>query len=223
MIPRVKVFYGSLSNNNTGDAKFPCSVVMVSGHLGTYSAGCMFFERAWPALLVGADYAYAYLCKNFLDKQNSGVYWSMAQEGKPVGSWKQIYGEAFTAYGRSEFASAVAEFRNRKVARAIMDIAALAIFNLMETNERDWQLEGYCEALSVNRLAIADTKLSPVDIDCDKSMNTNLYVMEAWTSLLRAVKLPYPQFTTLHDRVYSFLGKPYYCNYRTYFGIGLSP
>jgi hypothetical protein len=84
MIPRAKVFYGSLSNNNTGDAKFPRSVVMVSRHLGTYSAVARFLKE--PALLVGADYAYAYLCKNFLDKQNSGVYWSMAQDGKPVGS-----------------------------------------------------------------------------------------------------------------------------------------
>jgi 4-O-beta-D-mannosyl-D-glucose phosphorylase len=195
-------FYGNLNNNNAGDARCPRSVVMVSRHLWTYSAAARFLKE--PALLAGADYAYVYLCKTFFDKRHGGVYWTVAQDGKPVDSRKQIYGEAFAVYGLSEFASAVAEFRSKDAAETILD-AALVIFNLLETHARDHQFKGYCEALGADWSVIADTKLSPVDIDCDKSMNTNLHVMEAWTSLLRAVKLLRPQCVALRDTIRSSL------------------
>jgi mannobiose 2-epimerase len=171
-------FYGSLNNNNLGDAKLPRSIVMVSRHLWVYSAAACFLKE--PALLAGADYAYAYLCKHFLDKQNGGMYWSVAQDGKLTDSRKQTYGEAFAVYGLSEFASAVAELQNRDAARVMIDIA-LALFNLLETHARDSELGGYYEALSADWSLIVNTKLSPIDRDCDKSMNTNVHVMEAWT------------------------------------------
>jgi mannobiose 2-epimerase len=58
-------------------------------------------------------------------------------------------------------------------------------FDLLERYARDRKLGGYFEALSADWKPTSDRTLSPVDIDCDKSMNTNLHVLEALTNLYR--------------------------------------
>jgi 4-O-beta-D-mannosyl-D-glucose phosphorylase len=179
-------FYGALDNNNNGDADAPRSVVMTARHLWTYSAASRFLKE--PALLAGADYAYAYLAKNYFDKQNKGVYWSVGPDGKPVDARKQIYGEAFAIYGLSEYACALWDFNRVPDSDAALE-AALTIFEALETYARDRTHDGYYEALSANWQNIEDKRLSPGDMNCEKSMNTNLHVLEALTSLLRTVKL----------------------------------
>ncbi len=177
-------FYGALDNDNAGDASIPRSIVMASRHLWTYSATARFLKE--PGLLCAADYAYAFL-KRFFDTECGGVYWMVTRDGTPIEKRKQIYGQAFAVYGLSEYATAVAEYRNAAAAVPIID-EALAVFYMMEKHALDTQYGGYWEAFGADWSVIKDTKLSSVDIDCDKSMNTNLHVMEAWTCLLRTVR-----------------------------------
>lgn len=53
-------------------------------------------------------------------------------------------------------------------------------------------LDGYIEAASRDWTPTADLKLSEKDIDCAKSMNTNLHVLEAYTALHRNLPAVHP-------------------------------
>jgi len=61
------------------------------------------------------------------------------------------------------------------------------LYELLELHARDPILGGYVEARARDWSPTVDLKLSAKDIDCDKSMNTNLHVMEALTSLHRSI------------------------------------
>jgi mannobiose 2-epimerase len=77
---------------------------------------------------------------------------------------------------------------------------ALGLFALLERYALDRENGGYFEALSQNWKPTDDRKLSPVDLDCEKSMNTNLHVLEAYTNLLRTGMFLYPPGTGAGDR-----------------------
>lgn len=69
---------------------------------------------------------------------------------------------------------------------------ALELFNLMETYARDSEDGGYIEARAKNWKPTNDMILSPKDMNCPKSMNTNLHVMEAYTNLYRTLPVVFP-------------------------------
>jgi mannobiose 2-epimerase len=59
------------------------------------------------------------------------------------------------------------------------------MFDLLERHARDRVDGGYLEALTRSWGPLADTALSDKDLSVPKSMNTNLHVLEAYTTLLR--------------------------------------
>ncbi len=184
-------FYGSLDNDSIGDALASRSVVMTSRHLWAYSAASRLLND--PSWLEMADYAYSAIMKDFVDPQYGGVYWSVKSDGTPDVSKKQIYGEAFAMYALSEYACA----RNNSASLE----TAFSIYNLLEKRARDAVSGGYTEALSRAWTTTGDLKLSDKDIDCDKSMNTNLHVMEALTCFHRALKIMKPKAHEILARV----------------------
>lgn len=188
-------FYGALDNDNVPDAKEWRSIVMVSRYLWSYSAAARLFGE--PSYLGMADDAFRYMMRTFFDSLNGGMYWSVSSDGKPLLARKQVYGEAFSIYALSEYAAAVKELRCKEnQSRRIMD-QALALFALLERFARDRVDGGYAEALAEDWSATKETSLSPKDIDCEKSMNTNLHVMEAYTNLHRTLSVVYPE--KLHE------------------------
>ena len=96
----------------------------------------------------------------------------------PYNAEKQVYGNAFALYGLSEYAAVT---KNKDAEQM-----ALSLFDLLEKKARDWENGGYFEAFARDWSPISETRLSPKDINCDKSMNTNLHVMEAYSNLYRA-------------------------------------
>jgi len=178
-------FYGFLGNDNVGDPTVSRSVVMTSRHLWTYSAAARTLgDRAYLKM---ADYAYAALIKDFIDPVHGGVFWSVKPDGSPDVSKKQIYGEAFAMYAFAEYSAALCEIRSDKPGSLRAIETALSIYELLESHARDMHLGGYVEARARDWGPTADLRLSEKDIDCVKSMNTNLHVMEALTSLHRAI------------------------------------
>ncbi len=199
-------FYGAIGNDNRGDPSEWRGIVMVSRFLWTYSAAARFLKDGPATDLEGRDMkdrayscmemaskACAYMMKSFLDTHNGGMYWSVRPDGSPLVTRKQVYGNAFALYALSEYAAAIKEvLGNESSARPIMD-SALWLFGLLEDKARDSRDGGYWEALGEDWSPTKETKLSDKDIDCDKSMNTNLHVMEAYTNLYRNLPLVYPE------------------------------
>ncbi len=212
--PGFEGFFGSIDNSNTPDKDCPRSIVMTSRFLWTYSAVARYTKDAH--YLEMADFAYEAIVQKYLDGQNGGVYWSVTPDGRPDVSKKQIYGEAFCIYGLSEYAAAVKELRegevspcaptssvatpsagdtpatppsaHQLVSQRAMNLA-VSIYNLLEQHALDPAYGGYLEACARDWSPTDDMILSPKDMNCPKSMNTNLHVMEAYTNLYRTLQV----------------------------------
>jgi 4-O-beta-D-mannosyl-D-glucose phosphorylase len=200
-------FYGTLDNNDAVDAAAPRSLVMTARHLWTYSAAARFLKDA--SWLPTALYAYRYLTGPYLDEERGGFYWAVTREGGAAFPRKQIYGEAFAIYALSEYALALHDFypdgKGAPVAAADVLQTALDVWKLLEQHARDPEKGGYVEALSRDWRPVADSTLSPKDINCDKSMNTNLHILEAFTALYKAVVLLSSTDVELRESVHESL------------------
>jgi mannobiose 2-epimerase len=183
-------FFGAIDNDNKCDPNEWRGIVMVSRFLWSYSAAARLYKKT--KYLDMADYAYQYMFHHFFDTLHGGMCWAVKADGDVLDSRKQIYGDAFSIYAISEYAAALHEVRKLDYpAQVVMD-KALALYTMMEKFAKDPVAGGYCEALNEDWTPTKDTKLSPKDIDCDKSMNTNLHVMEAYTNLYRNLPVVYP-------------------------------
>ncbi len=183
-------YWGRIGGDNVGDGAEPRSVVMTARHLWTYSAASVCLSD--PSLLDAARWAYDALVGQFLDADYGGVYWSVAPNGLPAVTKKQVYGEAFTLYGLAEYAAALLRHEECREGALRPDPTeplrrALDLFCLLELHARDPIAGGYVEARGRDWAPTEDLKLSDKDIDCEKSMNTNLHVMESLTALHRTL------------------------------------
>lgn len=190
-------FWGTINGDNVGDPRESRSVVMTARHLWAYSAAAS--SLADPAWLEHAHWAYKALTGPFLDREFGGMFWSVTPDGKAGVVKKQVYGEAFAIYGLSEYAGALLSYgdslRNSTLSGSLSGYPvpeeplrlALELFELLELHARDHLYGGYVEARSRDWSLTRDLKLSNNDMDCDKSMNTNLHVMEAFTTLHRTL------------------------------------
>jgi len=124
-----------------------------------------------------ADLAMDVLYDKFYDTANGGVFWLVDSGGKPLDTKKHIYNQAFAVYALAE--------RYRSAGDGLALRSAINIYETIERYAYDKTHGGYIDAKSVEWLDITDTSLSPKDINCAKTMNTNLHIMEAYTNLSR--------------------------------------
>lgn len=217
-------FYGEIDNENNCNPKCERSIVMTSRFLWTYSAIARVTKN--PDFLKMADFAYNIIIAKYFDKKHNGVYWSVLPNGKPKVQKKQIYGEAFCCYGLSEYAAANKELREGGESLPLASAAdassatpsngeapvtppvseqamnhALDIYNLLEKYARDPDEGGYVEARARNWKYTKDMILSAKDMNCPKSMNTNLHVMEAYTNLYRTLPVVFPDAKPVRQEV----------------------
>lgn len=192
-------FFGKIDNDNVQDAECQRSIVMTSRFLWTYSAVARFTKDA--KYLAMADFAYKVIIEKYFDKENDGVYWSIMPDGTPKVDKKQIYGEAFCCYGLSEYAAAVQELKKDEELAATAMNKALDIYNLLENHALDKENGGYIEACAKDWSKTNDMILSPKDMNCPKSMNTNLHVMEAYTNLYRTLPVVFADSKSIQSEV----------------------
>ena len=168
-------FYGEVTNDNqpvTGAVK---GSVLNARILWSFSAAYNLNKN--PAYLHAAKRALNYINQYFIDKANGGVYWSVAANGAPADTKKQIYALAFTIYGLAEYYKATAD--NESLATAI------SLFNAIEKYSYDSSRGGYFEAFTMDWQPIEDLRLSDKDANEKKTMNTHLHILEAYTNLYR--------------------------------------
>lgn len=195
-------FFGEIDNNNHQNDKIERSIVMTSRFLWTYSAVARYAKD--KSFLEMAHFAYKVISEKYFDKQNGGVFWSVMPDGTPKVTKKQIYGEAFCCYGLSEYAAALKELETSvefvQLSEKVMN-EALDLYYLLENHALDKLQGGYIEACAIDWNKTDDMILSPKDMNCPKSMNTNLHVMEAYTNLYRTVSVVFSDAKSLQREI----------------------
>jgi len=168
-------FRGQIANDLTVDPHAQKGLILNARILWTFAKAFSVYKT--PVYLAAARRAYEYLCRYFWDYEFGGVYWMLDYAGVPVDTKKRVYGQAFTIYALAEYGHATGELEaTDRAMRLVEQIEAVghddANRGYFETYERDWTLA-------------VDQRLSDVDMDEKKSMNTHLHLLEAYATLLR--------------------------------------
>jgi mannobiose 2-epimerase len=179
-------FYGALTNDLQVHDEVPRSSVFCARMLWTYSAAYRLIRV--PEYLEMARWAYEDLRNRFWDAEYEGLFWQV--DGFHNGAnpalllkhednlqRKHHYAQAFGIYGLTEYYRVTAEPQALAMAQRL--------FGLLEEHAYDPVMGGYIEGSSRTWEALEDMRLSERDLNCRKSMNTMLHVLEAYTNLLR--------------------------------------
>ena len=142
-----------------------------------------FFSNAYTllkdeSLLKEADHGYAFLKDHCIDKENGGIYWFMNYDGTPLDTTKHTYNQAFCIYALSSYYEASGK-------KEALDLAK-QLFHMIEEKCTDDQ--GYLEAFTRDFQPESNEKLSENGVLAEKTMNTLLHVLEAYTELYRVSK-----------------------------------
>ncbi len=168
-------FRGQIANDLTIDPRAPKGLILNARILWTFAKAFSVYRD--PVYLATARRAYDYLVRSFWDWEFGGVYWMLDYEGRPIDTKKRIYGQAFTVYAMAEFAHASGDGEALE--------RAMRVVERIEAAALDPAHGGYFETYECNWTLAADQRLSDVDMDEKKSMNTHLHLLEAYATVLR--------------------------------------
>jgi mannobiose 2-epimerase len=169
-------FYGETDFYGKPDKTASRGCILNSRILWTFSAAYRILGD--DAYKTYAQRARDYLSSAFLDTKHGGLYWLVDHAGKTLDTRKQFYNIAFGIYALSEHYLATGD-------RSSLELAT-ALFEAIERYGLDPAAGGYIEACNREWRGIDDFRLSGKDLNCPKSMNTNLHVLEAYTNLVHA-------------------------------------
>ena len=168
-------FRGQVANDLTIDPFAPKGLILNARILWTFSkAFSVYGEEVYRQT---ARRAYDYITQHFWDTEFNGVYWLVDYLGRPVETKKRIYGQAFSVYALAEY------YRTTGDRDALT--RALTIYECIESASHDSLHGGYFETYERDWTLAHEQRLSAVDMDEKKSMNTHLHLLEAYANLLR--------------------------------------
>jgi mannose/cellobiose epimerase-like protein (N-acyl-D-glucosamine 2-epimerase family)/predicted GH43/DUF377 family glycosyl hydrolase len=173
-------FFGLVRNDGSRDERSPKGLVMHSRFLWAYSAA--YRRYGTVAYREAARSARDFLCGALYDAEAGGFWWAVDADGVPLRREKLVYGQAFAIYGLAEWFAATAD-------REALELA-LETWGLLESRARDRAAGGYFEACDEEWKGPLVLALSEADVACDKSMNANLHVLEAFSALYSATGRP---------------------------------
>ncbi len=171
-------FVGSIGYPDLIIANAPKGSVLNARILWTFAAA--YRVTGIPVYAEMAHRAYNYFTQNFIDRLNGGVFWELNYLGEPLNPRKQIYAIAFGIYGLAEY------YRTFKIQAALDQ--AIELYKAIEKYSFDKIHNGYIEALTRDWKRLDDYALSPKDLNCSKTMNTHLHILEAYATLYRVWK-----------------------------------
>lgn len=166
-------FRGQITNDLVIDPKADKGLILNARILWTFSkAYAVYTENDY---LKAAHRAYEYILRHFWDGDFGGVYWMLNHRGEPCDTKKRVYGQAFTVYALTEYYLATHDDDVLK--------RAISLFEAIEKTSHDQRFGGYFETYERDWSLAKDQRLSEVDMDEKKSMNTHLHVLEAYANL----------------------------------------
>ena len=166
-------FYGEVDNDGRPDPRADKGLVMHARLLWTYSAAARLFGD--PGFLTTADAAYRFIVESLYDREQKGFYFTCDCTGNPRAGFKIVYGQAFAMYALAEYARAGGPGGALEL--------SMETFHLLQRAAHDDLHGGYAEAAAPDLSTSVSSALGEQDMDCAKSMNTNLHVLEALTAL----------------------------------------
>lgn len=168
-------FTGYMDSSLNIDKKGEKGVILHSRILWFFSNAYMLLKD--PALLDNAAHAYRFLTEKCVDREYGGVYWSMNYDGTVKDDFKHTYCQAFFIYALSSYYRASGDKNALALAYEVMELVEKNSTDdvaYLETMARDWKSE------------LANDELSENGLMADKTMNTTLHLMEAYTELYLA-------------------------------------
>lgn len=169
-------FYGFMDCNLKLDKSAEKGVILHSRILWFYS-NCYLVLKD-EKCLENAKHCYDFMVKHCVDRENGGVYWLMNADGTVSDSMKHTYCQAFFVYALSSYYDASGDESALKL--------AMEIFDTIE--EKCTDDVAYLEAMSADWKLIPNDALSENGLMADKTMNTTLHLLEAYTELYRVHK-----------------------------------
>lgn len=171
--PEFGGFYGVVDYDLNIDKKADKGCILMSRILWFYSNA--YLLKRDPDLLEYAASAFEFLRDYCVDQENGGVYWSVTYDGKPKDDSKHTYCISFVIYALTSYFDASNDYSAIDLAYKLQDV--------MEDKCKDEF--GYLEAMDVKFNKISNDKLSENGVIADRTMNTLLHILEAYTELYR--------------------------------------
>ena len=168
-------FYGRI---DWADKVYPAAEkggILNARLLWTYSSAYRILKDT--SYLRLATRAKDYILAHFIDRQYGGAFRSVNSVGAPADDRKQIYTQAFFIYGMAEYYRVTGDKEALKTAKDI--------YELFEKYALDKESNGYYEVFTRDWKRSHDLLIGESTVKDEKTMNTHLHVLEAYTNLYR--------------------------------------
>lgn len=189
-------FYGYVEGDGTIKKEEIKGVILNSRILWFYSQA--YIQLQDKTLLDMAEHAYKFLINSCYDNQYGGVFWSVDYKGNVSDDTKHCYNQAFAIYALSTYYEASKDENALACAQKIYEVI----------EEKCHDEKGYLEAFHRDFTKAGNDKLSENGVMADRTMNTLLHVLEAYTQFYK-VKPTEEVKNNLHEILDAFDEKIY--------------
>ena len=169
-------FYGYVGYDGKLDKDAEKGVILNTRILWFFSA--VYCLEKKDEMLKLANHAYDFMIDKLFDDKYEGLYWMVDFKGQPTDCRKHIYNQAFGIYGLAQYYMATGKEEALDLAKKLFDLIEKTCENsngYLEEFDRQWN-EKENEMLSEN------------EVISDRTMNTHLHVLEAYTLLYEVSK-----------------------------------